>query len=147
MLVDAGRCVVLYEDNLFLHIGRLIAFLRRNFHRRRTAFCRKNRMGHHFVSLLWLRYTLTDTALILHMFGTRRIDLHTLHLCSRISPPDIRPGRRIRFPLDGTDHAALWFLGRMAGNIHFVMLLGEATGMDLITPFLGGLNPVRSSGL
>ena len=125
------------EHNLFELIGRLVAYLRNGSARCRTSFCPKTRTGQHSVRLLWIRYTLTDTELILRTLGTRRIDLRTLGTWSRITPPSVYPGRGIRFQLECVEQVTLRHLHHMSGGVHFVMLLGEATGLDLITPFLG----------
>jgi len=125
------------EYNLFELIGRLIAFLRKGPRRNRTGFCPKTRAGHFSISFLWLRYTLTDSELIIRTFGVRRIALKDLRIWSRVTPPEVRPGQRIRFTLECAERVTLRLLGHMPGHTHFVMLLGEAAGLDLITPFLG----------
>ena len=126
------------EHNLFELIGRFIARLRRAFYRHQTSSCPKSRAGHHSVRLLWHRYTLTDTELIARgLWTTRRADLQTLRVQSRMIKPEIRPGKYIRFTVDGAEELILRRLHYMAGGVHFIMLLGKATGLDLIGPFLG----------
>ena len=137
------------EYNVFELIDKLIAYLQRRSYRRRTSFCPKSRAGHHRVRLLWIRYTLTDTELILRGLRTHRIALEDLRLWGRVTPPEVRPTGRIRFfSLVGLEFATLRFLGRMRGGTHFVMLLGEALRLDLISPFLGAApSPATSSDL
>jgi len=131
----------LKEHNLFELISKFFAYLRSSSLCRRTSFCPKTRTGQHSIRLLWIRYTLTDTELILRTWGIRRIDLQTLRTWGRITPPEIDPGRGIRFHLECVEGAVLRYLHHMKGSVHFVMLLGEATGLDLITPFLGTGRP------
>ena len=136
------------EFNIFEATGKLVTYLRGKVRRRRTSFCRKTKDGHHYTGLLWLRYTLTDTELVIRTLSERRVDLRDLRLWARNTPPEICPGRSIRFTLeDGC--VTLKYLNLVGSGTHFVMLLGEATGLDLITPFLGTKSPnsEKSSGL
>lgn len=138
------------EHNLFELIGRLLTYIRKRLHRTQTNPCPKTNAGHRSINFLWFRYTLTDTELIFRTLGTRRVDLRTLRIQSRVTPPLIHPGKSLRFTIDGAEYITLRHLHYMEGSTHFVLLLGKATGLDLIEPYLGfesRSNSVRLPGL
>ena len=86
---------------------------------------------------LRVRYTLTDTELIVRRMRSRRANLRDLKQWSLVVPPRVKPGRKIRLTIEDTNHITLRHLRSMEGGTHFVMLLSEATGLGLIEPFLG----------
>lgn len=86
---------------------------------------------------LRIRYTLTDTELIVRRLGTRRYDLMDLKQANLAEPPLIKPGQKIRFITDGGEYLTLRRLRTMEGGTHFVMLLSGATGLNFIERFLG----------
>ena len=86
---------------------------------------------------LRLQYTLTDTELVIRRWKRRHYNLKDLKQWNLDSPPHIVPGRKIRLAGDGTEHITLSRLSTMEAGTHFVMLLTEATGLNLIEPFLG----------
>ena len=86
---------------------------------------------------LRIRYTLTESELHVRVWRQRQFNLKDLQQWNLSEPPRIKPGRKIRLAIDGTSYLTLRRFRTMEGGTHFVMLLSEATGLNLIEPFLG----------
>ena len=88
------------------------------------------------VLLLRMRYTLTQTGLIVRYVGMRRVPLRELRISCRMIQPEITPGRTVRLYAEN-ETMTLRLLQCFDGGAHFIMLLGADIEQNLIEPFLG----------